>query len=189
MSKQLPFAVDAQPRNRFSTRNLVWIVASAGLLATAYHFSHHSRLLGLDSPLAPGPGGIWGDVDTPDRLRNFRQCAIDNLLGTGLPFLNGVSPIAVSDFEERRDRLAQALVADGVDAFVVEPGYTFKYYGNVSQPEWEVWEVRIHSHWLSRINQLTDLAGRASVSDGRATVPRPGHGHRQGEHHLSLPVI
>ena len=45
------------------------------------------------------------------------------------------------DFEDRRDRLALALVADGVDAFVVEPGYTFKYYANISQPEWEVWEV------------------------------------------------
>jgi hypothetical protein len=32
-------------------------------------------------------------------------------------------------------------VAEDTDAFVVEPGYTFKYYGNVSQPEWEVWEV------------------------------------------------
>ncbi|KAJ5450817.1 uncharacterized protein N7458_007266 [Penicillium daleae] len=50
------------------------------------------------------------------------------------------SPIAVPDFQERRDRLAEALVAEDVDAFVVEPGYTFKYYGNVSQPEWEVWE-------------------------------------------------
>lgn len=32
-----------------------------------------------------------------------------------------------------------------MDAFVVEPGYTFKYYANVSQPEWEVWEVRVQS--------------------------------------------
>lgn len=40
----------------------------------------------------------------------------------------------------RRNNLAIALEADGVDAFIVEPGYTFKYYANVSQPEWEVWE-------------------------------------------------
>jgi hypothetical protein len=58
------------------------------------------------------------------------------------------SPISLADFEERRNRLAQALVAEDVDAFVVEPGYTFKYYGNVSQPDWEVWEV---------INQTTVL--------------------------------
>ncbi|KAJ5314837.1 uncharacterized protein N7443_001721 [Penicillium atrosanguineum] len=122
MSKQLPFsAVEAKPYNRFSARNVGWILASAGL----------PRVLGHDV--------VFNDMNSPDRLRDFQNCAIDNLLETGLPFMN-VSPIAVSDFEERRDRLAQALVAEGVDAFVVEPGYTFKYYGNVSQPEWEVWE-------------------------------------------------
>jgi Xaa-Pro aminopeptidase len=31
-------------------------------------------------------------------------------------------------------------VADKVDAFVVEPGYTFQYYANISQRDWEVWE-------------------------------------------------
>lgn len=76
-----------------------------------------------------------------DRLAEFERCAVNNLLDTGLPFLEHVSPIDVLEFEDRRDRLAQALVAEDADAFVVEPGYTFKYYGNVSQPEWEVWEV------------------------------------------------
>ncbi|RMJ28986.1 Metallopeptidase family M24 [Aspergillus sp. HF37] len=74
------------------------------------------------------------------KLEAFQQCSIDNLLGTGLYFLDSASPVAVADFQERRDRLANALVADGVDAFVVEPGYTFKYYANVSQQEWEPWE-------------------------------------------------
>ncbi|KAJ6133108.1 hypothetical protein N7471_008323 [Penicillium samsonianum] len=131
MSKQLPFsAVEAKPRNRFSARNLALIIASAGLLATSYNFSRRSWSL----------GDQWNDVDKPDRGKTFQQCAINNILETGLPFMNNVAPIAVVDFEERRDRLAQALVAEGADAFVVEPGYTFQYYGNVSQPEWEVWE-------------------------------------------------
>lgn len=82
------------------------------------------------------------------KLEAFQQCSVDNLLGTGLYFLDSASPIAVADFQERRDRLANALVADGVDAFVVEPGYTFKYYANVSQPEWEPWEVC--RPWISR---------------------------------------
>ncbi|KAJ5912395.1 hypothetical protein N7504_001278 [Penicillium tannophilum] len=139
MSKQLPFSTgEAKPSRRFSARNLAWAVVSAGLLATGYKFSH-SRSLWVHSPSIHGCGGAWNDAGNPDRLRNFQDCAINNLLETGLPFMN-VEPIAVSDFEERRDRLAQALVAEGVDAFVVEPGYTFKYYGNVSQPEWEVWE-------------------------------------------------
>lgn len=49
--------------------------------------------------------------------------------------------MSFSEYQSRRDRLANALVADGADAFLVEPGYTFKYYGNISQVEWEVWEV------------------------------------------------
>lgn len=79
------------------------------------------------------------------RLESFQQCSINNLRETGLYFLDTASPVSVADYQERRDRLANALVADGVDAFVVEPGYTFKYYANVSQPEWEVWEVRVWS--------------------------------------------
>lgn len=46
----------------------------------------------------------------------------------------------MSEFEERRQRLAAALHADSIDAFIVEPGYTFQYYANISQKDWEVWE-------------------------------------------------
>ncbi|KAL2221714.1 peptidase M24, structural domain-containing protein [Thermoascus aurantiacus ATCC 26904] len=73
-------------------------------------------------------------------LEAFQQCSIRNLLSTGLYFLENAAPVSVAEYQKRRDRLAEALVADDVDAFVVEPGYTFKYYANVSQPEWEVWE-------------------------------------------------
>lgn len=51
------------------------------------------------------------------------------------------APLPLEEFVARRDRLANALVQDGVDAFVVEPGYTFSYYANISQKDWEVWEV------------------------------------------------
>lgn len=72
---------------------------------------------------------------------------------TGLHFLDNAHPLPVEEFVERRNRLAKALVADGVNGFVVEPGYTFKYYVNVSQPEWEVWEVshRIFSSFYYRV--------------------------------------
>jgi Xaa-Pro aminopeptidase len=46
----------------------------------------------------------------------------------------------VDEFVQRRNNLAKALVADNVDAFIVEPGYTFQYYANISQKDWEVWE-------------------------------------------------
>lgn len=47
------------------------------------------------------------------------------------------------EFPYRQDRPARALVATPsniVDAFVLEPGYTFQYYANVSQTDWEPWE-------------------------------------------------
>jgi hypothetical protein len=114
-----------QPKRGFSS---VYVLVALALLVTGYCYRRHHIPRSLSSP-------------------DLQQCAIDNLLGTGLPFMNA-SPISLADFEERRNRLAQALVAEDVDAFVVEPGYTFKYYGNVSQPDWEVWEV---------INQTTVL--------------------------------
>jgi Xaa-Pro aminopeptidase len=54
--------------------------------------------------------------------------------------LESASPLPSEEFEQRRDNLAKALVADQVDAFIVEPGYTFQYYANISQKDWEVWE-------------------------------------------------
>ncbi|KAI1339420.1 Creatinase/aminopeptidase [Xylariaceae sp. FL0016] len=74
----------------------------------------------------------------PDVAR-VQQCAIDNL-HADLSFLDSAVPIEAEEFLERRDRLARALVASDVDAFVLEPGYTFQYYGNISQVDWEPWE-------------------------------------------------
>lgn len=55
-------------------------------------------------------------------------------------FLDSASPIPIHEFAQRRNRLAVALAAEYVDAFIVEPGYTFQYYANISQRDWEVWE-------------------------------------------------
>lgn len=55
-------------------------------------------------------------------------------------FLNDAIPITKSEFLERRNRLAIALHESGADAFVLEPGYTFQYYANISQTDWEPWE-------------------------------------------------
>lgn len=148
MSKQLPSTqrdVEAlilhskcSEGGRFNLRKLAQVVATVGLLATGYQYLWHPWAHSIDHRIGNSNGKA---TSRETRLEEFQQCAITNLLDTGLPFLEKASPITTSDFEERRDRLAQALVAEDVDAFVVEPGYTFKYYGNVSQPEWEVWEV------------------------------------------------
>lgn len=68
----------------------------------------------------------------PSRLHDFQACSIRDLLtDTHRDFLSTAHPIQPSEFVSRRDRLAQALVADGIDAFAVEPGYTFQFYANV----------------------------------------------------------
>jgi Xaa-Pro aminopeptidase len=77
----------------------------------------------------------------PARLESFQDCSISTLIeDTNLEFLRTARPLKVSEYTSRRNRLAQALVSDGIDAFMVEPGYTLQYYADVNQPDWEVWE-------------------------------------------------
>ncbi|CAK4032608.1 Creatinase aminopeptidase [Lecanosticta acicola] len=77
----------------------------------------------------------------PLHLEDFQQCSIETLRDdTRLAFLDTAHSLPVNEFVARRDRLAQGLVEDGMDAFAVEPGYTFSYFANVTQPQWEVWE-------------------------------------------------
>ncbi|TGO35920.1 hypothetical protein BHYA_0141g00160 [Botrytis hyacinthi] len=80
-----------------------------------------------------------GDIGL-SRYEKFQRCSVNTFLETGLPWLETASPIVLSEFVQRRDNLAVALHSDGIDAFIVEPGYTFQYYANVSQKAWEVWE-------------------------------------------------
>ncbi|KAJ4861866.1 metallopeptidase family m24 domain-containing protein [Trichoderma breve] len=72
-------------------------------------------------------------------VAQVQQCSINNFK-SDLSFLDPAEPIQPEEFLLRRDRLAQALAANNVDAFVLEPGYTFQYYGNISQQDWEPWE-------------------------------------------------
>jgi Xaa-Pro aminopeptidase len=99
----------------------------------------------------------------PHNISTFQSCSSNSFLSSVLPFLKTASPLPVSEFVDRRNNLAKALVADGLDAFIVEPGYTFKYvpstspsstpmlplqinksnkqqYANISQTDWEPWE-------------------------------------------------
>ncbi|EFX05237.1 proline dipeptidase [Grosmannia clavigera kw1407] len=90
-----------------------------------------------------------------------QQCSIDNL-HKDLSFLDAAVPIGANEFIERRDRLAKALVASGVDAFVLEPGYTFQYFGNTSQVDWEPWEPE-ERPFLMVVLPETDAAGVVSA--------------------------
>ena len=67
----------------------------------------------------------------PGPLRRIQQCSISTLRrDTGLDFLHGADSLDLSEFVDRRDRLAQALHDEDIDAFAVEPGYTFSYYAS-----------------------------------------------------------
>ncbi|KAE8224767.1 hypothetical protein CF319_g2395 [Tilletia indica] len=69
-------------------------------------------------------------------IDDFLKCSIDNLDKSALdqPL---VEPIPFEEFVERRDRIAGALVQEGLDAYIVEPGYDFRFLANLSG--WEDW--------------------------------------------------
>ena len=54
-----------------------------------------------------------------------QECAIRNHRSV-LSYLDNANPVEADEFLERRDRLAQALAENDVDAYVLEPGYTFQ---------------------------------------------------------------
>ncbi|UNI22738.1 hypothetical protein JDV02_008601 [Purpureocillium takamizusanense] len=85
-------------------------------------------------------GTVLGHRNPAKQLKNIQKCSIDTL-HKDLSFLDNARPIQAAEFIQRRDRLARALDQNGVDAFVLEPGFTFQYYGNVSQPDWEPGEA------------------------------------------------
>ncbi|KAK8009699.1 zinc knuckle-domain-containing protein [Apiospora arundinis] len=93
----------------------------------------------------------------PD-VAKVQQCAIDNFK-SDLSFLDPAVPIQADEFLERRDRLARALVASGADAFVLEPGYTFQYYGNISQVDWEPWEPEERPFLMLVLPQTVEATG------------------------------
>lgn len=88
-------------------------------------------------------------------VKSVTQCAIDNLK-SNLSFLDDVHPISSDEFVTRRDNLAKALAANNVDAFILEPGYTFQYYGNISQPDWEPWEPEERPFLMVILPQVTE---------------------------------
>lgn len=101
-----------QPR-RPSTLSKVFITLAAGLLSTLFLIHLHAS--------CPHHQQLRKHID----VEAVQQCSIDNLK-SDLWFLDDAVPIEPEEFLERRDRLAKALAVNGVDAFVLEPGYTFQ---------------------------------------------------------------
>lgn len=97
----------------------------------------------------------------PD-VAKVQKCSIKNLR-SDLSFLDNAHPIQADEFLQRRDRLAQALVHNKVDAFVLEPGYTFQYYGNISQVDWEPWEPEERPFLMLIMPQISPHDGKVSA--------------------------
>ncbi|KAI1121702.1 peptidase M24, structural domain-containing protein [Nemania abortiva] len=110
---------------------------------------------------------VWllHDANKPSTdLKDILKCATDNLHGD-LSFLDTAKPIQADEFFERRDRLARALVASNADAFVLEPGFSFQYYGNTSQTDWEPWEPEERPFLmliLPQISQSGDVSAKTA---------------------------
>ncbi|KAI5208249.1 Creatinase/aminopeptidase [Aureobasidium subglaciale] len=109
-----PGGKTARPRSK------IWILAAAAALYLTW----------TAKPFAP-----------KSQFDRVQQCSIDNF-HKDLYFLENARPIKSQEFLDRRDNLAKALHVSGVDAFILEPGYTFQYYCNISQQQWEPWEVQ-----------------------------------------------
>ncbi|ROV87346.1 hypothetical protein VMCG_10701 [Cytospora schulzeri] len=120
--------IPPRSRPRVSSRSRIGIVVATFLAAFWLVWAH------LDGRPLGSPQ--WSEMSVVDKVQ---KCAIDNL-HKDLYFLEPAKPITAEEFISRHDRLAQALAASDMDAFVLEPGYTFQYYGNISQVDWEPWE-------------------------------------------------
>ncbi|KAI1870283.1 uncharacterized protein JN550_005211 [Neoarthrinium moseri] len=102
--------------------------------------------------------------DRTPNVAKVQQCSIENL-HADLSFLDAARPISSDEFLQRRDRLAQALYTNKVDAFVLEPGYTFQYYGNISQYDWEPWEPEERPFLmlvLPEVNESGDITAKTA---------------------------
>ena len=103
--------------------------------------------------------------DVPSHLKEFNDCSVRTIWrDTDLNFLRGAYSIDAEEFVARRNHLAKALVADGIDAFLVEPGYTFKYYADVSQEDWEPWEPEERPFLMIVRPQTVDGEVKANTS-------------------------
>ena len=93
--------------------------------------------------------------------KTIARCTIDSL-HRNLSFLDNSPPITTNEFISRRNRLALALHRLNISTFVFEPGYTFEYYANVSQHDWEPWEPE-ERPFLMLISPVTNANGSVTA--------------------------
>ncbi|KAK8041501.1 Creatinase/aminopeptidase [Apiospora phragmitis] len=155
---------------------ITWVSAPGSVAITKCSGSHSDEIQAADYS-SPRPNSllstglltlIWAFKDglplghrpqsTEPNVAKVQQCAIAKFQ-SDLSFLDPAMPITADEFLERRDRLARALFASGADAFVLEPGYTFQYYANVSQPDWEPWEPEERPFLMLVLPQTLEATG------------------------------
>jgi hypothetical protein len=152
------------PRSRLSRAKrqlrVVTIFASTCLLLLV--FSLYGRQYVYHPKYAFSAPTYYVEESLSNPFKQFQNCSITHFVSTNLPFLSTASPFPVSEFIQRRNDLAKALIADEIDAFIVEPGYTFQYYANISQKDWEVWEPE-ERPFLMIVQPVISEESRAAV--------------------------
>lgn len=143
--------IETPKRQRISSRSRLRIsFFTTFLLLGALVFYNNTSLLPL-----------CGHNHRPN-VAKVQKCSINNFK-SDLSFLDSAKPIQADEFLQRRDRLAQALARNKVDAFVLEPGYTFQYYGNISQVDWEPWEPEERPFLMLIMPQISPDDGKVSA--------------------------
>lgn len=127
MTSKLPFFTSPPPAVAAATNSKKpWLLAAGVLSLVAFNsgFGLPCHTAELGTAATPAAASVAADSHAA-LVAKTQQCAIDNL-HDNLDFLKDATPIKPDEFLVRRDRLARALVESGVDAFALEPGYTFQ---------------------------------------------------------------
>ncbi|PNP44639.1 hypothetical protein TGAMA5MH_03772 [Trichoderma gamsii] len=148
-----PPTIKTSHRQHLSSKSRFRISFFTTLFLLGTYFLYKNTLL---------PSSLCSHHTHHPNIAKVQKCSITNFK-SDLSFLDNAHPIQADEFLQRRDRLAQALARNKVDAFVLEPGYTFQYYGNISQVDWEPWEPEERPFLMFIMPQISSDDGKISA--------------------------
>ncbi|KAK0541504.1 hypothetical protein OC835_000073 [Tilletia horrida] len=158
------------PRRRFPLLipGLLKLILGLGLLVFLFRSKLVSVSIGSRTSITFG--GDDGGDDSQHSVEAALQCAIQKLDTSALD-QPGVEPIPFEEFVQRRDRIAQALVKEKLDAYIVEPGSDFNYLANLSNAAWEDWGPTERPFLL--VIQALPNESRTEATRSRSTILTP----------------
>jgi Xaa-Pro aminopeptidase len=130
---------DAQKSNTFCRGNSNLCIWIAAFLAASIYYTFSDVSFSYNHDIYSKSYYLKKIFNSKSQFERVQKCSVENFQKDTY-FLDNAHPIPVEEFIGRRDKLAKMIHSSGVDAFILEPGYTFQYYGNISQTDWEPWE-------------------------------------------------